>query len=48
MVISSLVAEPLEKAGLKFTDIDKYAPELQNPDITKPAGQGMCRKPTIR
>ena len=33
MVISSLVAEPLEKAGLKFTDIDKYAPELQNPDI---------------
>lgn len=40
MVISSLVAEPLEKAGLKFTDIDKYAPELQNPDITKPAGAG--------
>ena len=40
MVISSLVAEPLEKAGLTFTDIDKYAPELQNPDITKPAGAG--------
>lgn len=40
MVIGSLVAEPLERAGLKFTDIDKYAPELQNPDITKPAGAG--------
>lgn len=40
MVIGALVAEPLEKAGLKFTDIDKYAPELQNPDITKPAGAG--------
>lgn len=40
MVISALVAEPLEKSGLKFTDIDKYAPELQNPDITKPAGAG--------
>lgn len=40
MVISALVAEPLEKAGMKFTDIDKYAPELQNPDITKPAGAG--------
>ncbi len=40
MVISSLVAEPLAKAGLRFTDIDKYAPELQNPDITKPAGAG--------
>lgn len=40
MVITALVGEPLEKAGLKFTDIDKYAPELQNPDITKPAGAG--------
>lgn len=40
MVIGALVAEPLEKAGLRFTDIDKYAAELQNPDITKPAGAG--------
>lgn len=40
MVINALVGEPLEKAGLKFTDVDKYAPELQNPDITKPAGAG--------
>ena len=39
-VISSLVTDPLEKAGLKITDVDKYAPELQNPDITKPAGAG--------
>ena len=40
MVIGALVGDPLEKAGLSFTDIDKYAPELQNPDITKPAGAG--------
>lgn len=40
MVITALVGEPLTRAGLKFTDIDKYAPELQNPDITKPAGAG--------
>ncbi len=39
-VITSLVAAPLEKNGLKITDIDKYAPEMQNPDITKPAGAG--------
>jgi hypothetical protein len=39
-VISSLVTEPLERSGLKILDIDKYAPELQNPDITKPAGAG--------
>ena len=39
-VISSLVTEPLNKAGLKITDIDKYAAEMQNPDVTKPAGAG--------
>ena len=39
-VIGSLVADPLERAGLKMTDIDKYSPEMQNPDITKPAGAG--------
>ena len=39
-VIGALVTEPLEKVGLGITDVDKYAPELQNPDITKPAGAG--------
>ena len=39
-VIGSLVADPLERAGLLMTDIDKYSPEMQNPDITKPAGAG--------
>lgn len=39
-VIESLVTKPLERAGLNIIDIDKYAPELQNPDITKPAGAG--------
>ena len=37
-VISSLVTAPLEAAGLKILDIDKYSPEMQNPGITKPAG----------
>lgn len=39
-VISSLVADPLERVGLKITDVDKFAPEMQNPDITVPAGAG--------
>ncbi|WP_042331064.1 glycine/sarcosine/betaine reductase complex component C subunit beta [Desulfosporosinus orientis] len=39
-VISSLTATALEKAGLKLTDVDKYSVEMQNPDITKPAGAG--------
>ena len=39
-VIGSLVADPLDRVGMKLTDIDKYSPEMQNPDITKPAGAG--------
>ena len=39
-VIQSLVGDPLAAAGLKFTDVDRYSPEMQNPDITKPAGAG--------
>uniref|UniRef100_A0A6A7GAJ2 Glycine reductase n=4 Tax=Hirondellea gigas TaxID=1518452 RepID=A0A6A7GAJ2_9CRUS len=39
-VITSLVIEPLERAGLKITDVDKYSVEMQNPDVTKPAGAG--------
>ena len=39
-VITSLVAAPLANVDMKITDIDKYAAEMQNPDITKPAGAG--------
>lgn len=39
-VISSLVTAPLDKGNLKITDVDKYSVEMQNPDITKPAGAG--------
>jgi betaine reductase len=36
----TLVTEPLRKVGLRFRDIDKYAIELQNPEITEPSGAG--------
>ncbi|GAB1433035.1 glycine/sarcosine/betaine reductase complex component C subunit beta [Spirochaetota bacterium] len=39
-VITALIAKPLDKAGLKVSDIDKYSVEMQNPDVTKPAGAG--------
>ncbi|MCT8975890.1 glycine/sarcosine/betaine reductase complex component C subunit beta [Clostridium sp. CX1] len=39
-VIEALVSEPLAKVGMKITDVDKYAPEMQTPDITEPAGAG--------
>ena len=39
-VITALVTEPLDRGNLKITDIDKYSVEMQNPDVTKPAGAG--------
>lgn len=39
-VTSVLTLEPLQKVGLLLTDVDKYAPELHNPEITLPAGAG--------
>ena len=39
-VTTALVWDPLEKAGLTFSDVDKYAPELHIPEITLPAGAG--------
>ena len=39
-VTDALVVQPLHEAGLALCDIDKYAVELQNPDITRPSGAG--------
>ncbi|MCH8310062.1 MAG: glycine reductase [Chloroflexi bacterium] len=36
----TLITDPLARVGLKFKDIDKYAIELQNPEITEPSGAG--------
>ncbi|MDW7667758.1 MAG: glycine/sarcosine/betaine reductase complex component C subunit beta [Bacillota bacterium] len=39
-VIKALIADPLDKGNLTVNDVDKYSVEMQNPDITKPAGAG--------
>ncbi|MCL2010911.1 MAG: glycine/sarcosine/betaine reductase complex component C subunit beta [Synergistaceae bacterium] len=39
-VTTSLIYEPLSAQGLSFKDVDKFAAELQNPEITLPAGAG--------
>ena len=39
-ILGSLVAEPLLRLGLGFRDVDKYATELHNPEITEPAASG--------
>ncbi|NLJ79813.1 MAG: glycine reductase [Firmicutes bacterium] len=39
-VLTAVVTDPLERAGLSIRDVDLFAPELQNPEITVPAGAG--------
>jgi len=39
-ILEALVVEPLERLGLKFADVDRYATELQNPELTEPSGSG--------
>ena len=39
-VISSLVTDPLDENDIAIDEIDKYSVEMQNPEITKPAGAG--------
>ncbi|HEU4341783.1 MAG TPA: glycine/sarcosine/betaine reductase complex component C subunit beta [Candidatus Binatia bacterium] len=35
-----LAEKPLAKLGMKLTDVDRYAVELHNPEITVPSGSG--------
>jgi len=39
-IFEHLVSQPLERLGLRFTNVDKYATELHNPEVTEPAGSG--------
>ena len=39
-IFEQLVSEPLRRLGLRFGDVDKYATELHNPEVTEPAGSG--------
>ena len=39
-ILEKLVLEPLDRIGLKITDIDKYATEMHNPELTEPQGSG--------
>jgi len=39
-ILNKLVIEPLDRLGLKITDMDKYATEMHNPELTEPQGSG--------
>ena len=43
-IYQALVVEPLVKNGMGILNIDKYAVELHNPDITEPNGNGNVAK----
>ena len=39
-IVEALAVEPLARLGLTMTDVDDYAAELHNPEITEPQGSG--------
>ena len=39
-ILAELVSKPLERLGLGYADVDKYATEMHNPEVTEPAGSG--------
>lgn len=47
-VMTVLVYEPLNAAGMKITDVQKYSPELQNHEITAPAGAGNVPEANVK
>jgi len=47
-VYQSLVVAPLERAGLTMLDVDRYAVEMHNPEITEPGDSGDVPKTNYR
>ncbi|MBT3275328.1 MAG: glycine reductase [Spirochaetales bacterium] len=47
-VIQDLVVNPVFKAGYRLSEIDYYAPELQNPEITENAGAGNVTEANLK
>ena len=39
-IMEALAVEPLDRVGLDMLDVDDYATELHNPEITEPQGSG--------
>jgi betaine reductase len=47
-ILQKLVVEPLDRLGLKLTQINKYATELHNPEVTEPQGSGNVPRTNYR
>ncbi len=42
------MVDPLDRLGLKLTQVDKYATEMHNPEITEPQGSGNVPRTNYR
>ena len=47
-ILEKLVIEPLDRLGIKLTEINKYATELHNPEVTEPQGSGNVPRTNYR
>ena len=47
-ILEKLVVEPLDRLGLKLTQVDKYATEMHNPEVTEPQGSGNVPRTNYR
>lgn len=39
-IMESLISKPLDRVGKKIIEVDKYATEMHNPEVTVPSGSG--------
>jgi len=47
-IAEALIARPLAALGLKIPEIDRFAGELHNPEVTEPAGSGNVPRSNYR
>ncbi len=47
-IVEKLVVEPLDRLGMKLSDVDKYATEMHNPELTEPQGSGNVPRTNYR
>ena len=47
-ILEKLVVEPLDRMGMKLTQVGKYATEMHNPELTEPQGSGNVPRTNYR
>ena len=47
-ILENLVVKPLDRLGMKLTQVDKYATEMHNPEVTEPQGSGNVPRTNYR